>query len=72
MKIKVEWELTANQRAELNSAIMAWRSHREKDHTPNEMEDIRVLCELVSSLKCGDPHCSYCGDGEPYYGEWDK
>lgn len=84
-KIKVEWELTSNQRSELMSALQYYRIYLRKSEPTiselitgvtgviaEEVSTVSSLIDLVSALKCGDPYCSYCGDGEPYVAEWDE
>jgi hypothetical protein len=65
--IKVKWELTPNQRSELLNALLLLRSRRSKEweylNDPDwKDKDIETLINLTAALKCGDPHCSYCGE----------
>lgn len=82
--IKVEWELTPNQRLELMNALQHYKIHLRKvepaiselitgvtEVIAEEVSTVSSLIDLVSKLKCGDPHCSYCGDGD-HYTEWDE
>ena len=56
--IKVNWELTPSQRSALLNALLTAQRH-----SPTS-EDLQTLITLTAQLKCGDPHCSFCGDGD--------
>ena len=56
--IKVNWELTPSQRKALLDALLTAQRQ-----SPTS-EDLQALITLTAQLKCGDPHCSFCGDGD--------
>lgn len=66
--IKVEWELTPNQRSILLNALLHHQAHLDLE---SDLEDTEMLVSLVSKLKCGDPYCNYCAAG-PYNAKWDE
>ena len=63
--IKVNWELTPSQRSALLNALLVAQCQ-----SPSS-EDLQVLITLTAQLKCGEPYCSFCGNGGPILPEED-
>lgn len=65
-------EITTDERILIMNALNYAIAHeRNKSPAFSEPEPYEELLVKIASSKCGDPGCSYCGDGSNSHHYWE-